>query len=219
MEQINLSAGTRQQIGKSPSRRLRSVGKVPAVLYGPEVKEALNLTLDGKELERVLHTTAGENVIVNLSLEGEKAPKTVMFKEVTRHPLKETIQHVDLLEVLMTQNITVEIPIHLTGKAEGQDLGGIVQHGARKVKIECLPSAIPDSLDVDITSLGIGDVLHLRDVSLPEGVNLIDEPDTTVVSVVAPAAEVVVKTAEEVEAELAESFGEKEEAKEEKEGE
>lgn len=215
MEQINLAAKPRQETGKCPAGRLRRSGKVPAVLYGSGMKGALPLTLDGKELDRILHTAAGGNVLVKLSLEGQPKPHTVMFKEIERHPLKGSILHVDLLEILMDKKILVEVPVHIVGKAEGVALGGIIQQEARKIRIECLPNQIPDSIDVDVTPLGIGQSIHVRDIKLPEGARAAGEASQTLVSVVAPTAEVAPKTAEEVEAELKKSFEEKEEAKKE----
>lgn len=215
MEQINLSAKKRENTGKGPARRLRSSGLIPAILYGAHVQNAISLTLDNKELEKVLHTGAGGNVLVSLSLEGDKKPRMVMFKEIMRHPLTRSIAHVDLFEVLMDHKVTVEIPLHIVGKAQGIALGGIVQQEARRVKVECLPSNIPDSLDIDVTPLGIGQSLHVRDIQLTAGIKILADADMTVVSVVAPTTEVAPKTAEEVQAELAKSFEEKEEEKKE----
>ncbi len=208
MEEINLSAQPREKTGKCNSRRLRSEGFIPAVLYGPEVEGAEQLAFRSKELEKVLHTSAGGNVLVNLDVEGGKARK-VMFKEVTRHPLKGTLQHVDLYEVLMDHKVVIEVPVHITGKAAGLAFGGIVQHEARKVRVECLPTLIPDSIDFDITPLEIGDSLHVKDIVLPEGVVALDEPELTIVSIVPPVVEAAPKTAEETAAELAASFAEK----------
>ena len=169
----------------------------------------MQLSLNNKELEKVLHTGAGENVLINLSFEGDKDNKMVMLKEITRHPLKDSIEHVDLLEVVMDKEIHIEVPVHLIGKAVGLAFGGIVQQEIRKVKVECLPNQIPGSLDADISSLEIGQALHVSDIVLPEGVKVLNDRDETVVSVVAPVAEVEEKTAEEVEEELAKSFEEK----------
>jgi large subunit ribosomal protein L25 len=209
MEQINMVSQQRVETGKCPSRRLRKTGRVPAILYGSSIKGAIRLSLNNKELEKVLHTGAGENVLINLSLEGEKDKKMVMLKEITRHPLKESIEHVDLLEVVMDKEIHIEVPIHLIGKAVGLAFGGIVQQETRKVRVECLPDQIPASLDADISSLEIGQALHISDIALPEGVKVLNDREETVVSVVAPVAEVEEKTAEEAEAELAKSFEEK----------
>ncbi|MEE9543681.1 MAG: 50S ribosomal protein L25 [Thermodesulfobacteriota bacterium] len=209
MEQINMVSQQRVETGKCPSRRLRKAGRVPAILYGAGIKGAIQLSLNNKELEKVLHTGAGENVLINLSFEGDKDSKMVMLKEITRHPLKESIEHVDLLEVLMDKKVHIEVPIHLVGKAAGLAFGGIVQQETRKVKVECLPDQIPGSLDADITSLEIGQALHISDIVLPEGVKALNDMEETVVSIVAPVAEVEEKTAEEVEEELAKSFEDK----------
>ncbi|MBI5971179.1 MAG: 50S ribosomal protein L25 [Deltaproteobacteria bacterium] len=221
MEQINISAVQRTEKGKCSAGRLRRAGKIPAVLYGPSIiekgKGAITLTFNCKEVEKALHGAAGGNVLVNLSVAGEAKPRMCMFKAVTRHPLKATIEHIDLLEILMTHTIAVDVPVHIVGKAAGVALGGIMQLESRKVKIECLPTQIPSSLDVDVTALNIGQSLHVRDITLAPGLKVVGDTAATIVSIVAPAAEEAPKTAEEAQAELAKSFEETE--KEGKEGE
>lgn len=214
MEQINLTALLRVERGKGPAGRLRVAGRVPGILYGPGVEGAIALALNTKELEKTLHTHAGGNVLVNLEIAGDKN-RTVMFKEVMRHPLRGTVVHVDLLEVNLNETIEIEVPVHLTGKAAGLAFGGIVQHETRTITILCLPSQIPDSIEVDITPLNVGQSLHVKDIQLAQGLTAVNEPDLTVVSIVSPTAEVAPKTAEEVQAELAKSFAEKEEGKKE----
>ncbi len=210
MEEISLPAGIRSVTGRAVARSLRREGRTPAVLYGPGIEKSLPLSLNRKELERVLHLSAGANVIVTLDIEGGDK-KTAMFKEVVRHPVHNTIEHVDLIHVIYGTLITVEVPLHITGKAKGVVLGGIVQHGVREMTVECMPRAIPDSLDVDITELGLGDAIHIKDIKLPDGVRLADDEELTVLSIVAPAAEEETKTEEEAAEELAKSFEEKEE--------
>ncbi len=220
MERINMQADRRFDLGTHPSRRLRRSGRVPAILYGEGLKEAISLSLGTKELEKALHLSSGGNVLVDLSVGGDEAKtRTVMFKSIARHPLSGNIEHVDLLEIQMDHKITVEVPIHITGKAQGIALGGILSHETRKVRIECLPAQIPASIDIDVTPLGITQSFHVSDIRLAEGIKILDDPRLTIVSIVAPTIEVAPKTAEEVEAELAESFKEeeKEESKESKE--
>ena len=214
MEQINLTALLRVERGKGPAGRLRVAGRVPGILYGPGVEGAIALALNTKELEKTLHTHAGGNVLVNLEIAGDKN-RTVMFKEVMRHPLRGTVVHVDLLEVNLNETIEIEVPVHLTGKAAGLAFGGIVQHETRTITILCLPSQIPDSIEVDITHLNVGQSIHVKDIQLAQGLTAVNEPDLTVVAIVSPTAEVAPKTAEEVQAELAKSFAEKEEGKKE----
>ncbi|GMR04692.1 MAG: 50S ribosomal protein L25/general stress protein Ctc [Thermodesulfobacteriota bacterium] len=210
MEQITLSADKRSETGKSASRRFRREGRVPAVLYGPAIEGSIPLVVNGREFNKLLHGSAGENAIISLNFGGADQDRMVMLKEIVRDPVHSSVVHVDFIEVVLGQSITVEIPLILIGKAEGQTLGGIVQHGVRKVTVACLPRSIPDSLEVDVTSLGIGQAFHLKDVKLPDGVTLVDDPDITVVSIAAPLAEEEAKTGEEVEEELAKSFQEKE---------
>lgn len=211
MEQISLTAQPRNEIGKGHAGRMRAAGSVPAILYGPSIKGAVALKLNGKELGKVLHTAAGGNVLVSLLIEGDKKARMAMFKELTRHPLKGSIEHVDLMEILMDHKIVVEVPLHVMGKAVGIAYGGIVTQELRRLKVECLPTQIPDSIDVDVTPLNVGFSIHVKDLILAEGLKAVGDQDATIVSVVAPTEEVAPKTAEEVEAELAKSFEEKEE--------
>jgi len=209
-EEVSLQAGTRDITGRATARQLRREGFSPAVLYGPGIEKSMSLSINRKELERVLHLSAGANVIVALDIKGDEK-RTAMFKEVVRHPVSNTIEHVDLIHIIYGTLITVDVPIRITGKAKGQILGGILQHDVRKMTVECLPKGIPDSLEVDITELGIGDSIHLKDIALPEGVKLTDDEDITVLSIVAPATEEVAVTGEEATEELAKSFEEKDE--------
>jgi len=218
MEQVNLTAQKRIATGKGAAGRLRTAGSVPGVIYGPGIEGALSIAVKGKEMEKVLHTSAGGNVLVSLNLEGETKPRMAMFKAVRRHPLKGTIEHVDLLQIQMDHRIVVEVPVHVIGKAAGLTFGGVIQLESRTVRIECFPDRIPTGIDIDVTKLNVGHSLHIKDMTLPEGARAVADPMATLVSVVAPTAEVAPKTAEEVQAELAKSFEEKEkEVKEEKE--
>lgn len=210
MDQIKLKAALRDETGKGPARRLRMAGNLPAVLYGPEIEENLKLSLDSNELEKILHHTAGATLLVNLLVDEAEKARTVMFKEVLRDPVKESLLHVDLMEVRMDQAVAVEIPIHIVGKSQGVAEGGIVQHDHRIIRGECMPDSIPASIDVDITELEIGQSLHVSDLTIPDGFKILEEEEVTIVSVVAPAVVEEEKTAEEMEEELAESFSEKE---------
>ncbi len=209
--EVSLQAGIRDITGRATARQLRRDGFTPAVLYGPDIESSMSLSINRKELERALHMPAGANVIVSLDIKGDEK-RTAMFKEVVRHPVSNTIEHVDLIHIIYGTLISVEVPIHIIGKAKGQVLGGILQHDIRKMTVECMPKSIPDSLEVDITELGIGDSIHLKDIALPEGVKLTDDEDITVLSIVAPASEETVATGEEAAEELAKSFEDKGEA-------
>ena len=212
MEQIDLTAQQRTGIGKETVKKLRKEGLIPCILYGPAFKEAVPLTVTVLELSKAISTEAKSNVLVNLKIEGDKKKtRTVMFRGFQRDPLKRNIIHVDLYELLMDHKLVVDVPVHLTGKAQGVALGGILQQESRTLKVECLPNQIPDKIDVDVTSLTIGHSIHVKDIALPQGLKVVGEPNQTIALVAAPTAEVEVKTAEEAKAEIAKSFEVKEE--------
>lgn len=205
MEQVNLKAAKREKTGKCPSRRLRREGKVPAILYGTEMEGAVSLALQGNELEKALQTDAGTNVLVNLEIDGSEA-KTVMFKAIERDPVKDFIGHVDLYEIVKGHKITVEVPVHVEGKPAGAEEGGILQHLMRELTIECLPSEIPEAINVDVSPLNIGDSFHVSDVKLSGDVRVLHEPGDTIVAVAAPSMEEIeTVSAEEAEEAIAEA--------------
>ena len=218
MEELNLSVEKRADVGKGSARQLRRAGNVPAVLYGSGVKESINLQLPTGDLEQVLQAVSGRKVLLNLTIAGEKNARRTILQDVQRHPLLRTPTHVDFYEVAKGDKVVVEVPVSVVGKAEGVGLGGILQQDLRTIEVECLPTDIPDTIEVDVTPLGIGASIHVSDLTASAGQVYLSDPHMTIVSVVAPAAEVEEKSAEEVEEELKESFEEKGEGeKEEKE--
>lgn len=212
-----LDVEIRERKGKGVARQIRGAGKVPAVLYG-RGKPSLAVSLDPRKLERVLRgSDAGLNTLIDLRFHaGEQSgERVVLVKEIQREPIRGAMLHVDFYEVDLTQTVSVEVPIHLVGKAKGVEFGGVVEHSLREVEIECLPRAIPDSFEADISGMDIGDVLHVRDLPLQEGVSLLSDPELAVVLVATPAAEEApaeeVAEGEEVPAEAApEAAGEPE---------
>lgn len=213
MEQVEIKAWKRVAFGKGASGRLRREGFVPAVLYGPGIDKNVCLKLGIKDIEKILHSHAGTNVLITLDVEGGK-PMTVILKSVEREPVRDILDHLDFMHVLKDRKITVEVPVVITGKAEGIASGGILQQEARKLRVECLPHDIPNIIEVDVTALHIGQSLHVKDILLKEGLRILDDEKLTVVLVSAPMVEVVAKTAEQIEAELKESFEEKEKPEE-----
>ncbi|MBW2235277.1 MAG: 50S ribosomal protein L25 [Deltaproteobacteria bacterium] len=196
-----LKVEVREGTGKGVARKLRAAGRIPGILYG-RAKESVPLTLDPLALERAIQKSeAGVNTLFDLDMEGAKAgPRVVLVKDLQREPGAGFLLHADLYEVDLTQTVEVEIPIHLIGTPTGVSLeGGIMDHAHRDLRIECLPRAIPDELTLDVSALAIGDSLHVSDIALPEGVELRDDPDISVVIVAAPR-----KEEEELPAEAAE---------------
>ncbi len=206
MEQVNLTAWQRPELGKEKNGRLRKEGFVPAVLYGPGIKNSVSLKMSAREVTKALSTHSSGNMFINLTIDGDKDNITVLIKNLDRHPANDTIVHIDLMNVLLDHEIHAEVPIVLTGKSIGvAQQGGILQQEHRLVKVECLPSVLPESIEVDVTALENGQAIHLKDLAVPEGVKLTEDSELTVVLIAVPRT-VVEKTAEEAEAELAESL-------------
>jgi large subunit ribosomal protein L25 len=186
-----LQVELRENGGKGVARKLRQSGRIPGVLYG-RGKRAQPVTLDPKPLERALQRSeAGMNTLFDLHVSGGSGgDRVVLVKELQREPARGTPLHADLYEVDLTETVEVEVPIHLVGTPPGVSLeGGIMDHAHRALAVECLPRAIPDELSLDVSGLNIGDSLHVSDIALPEGVELRDDPEISVVSVVAPRVE------------------------------
>jgi len=215
-----ITAEVRGDTGKGVARKLRQAGRIPAVLYG-QGKEGVSLSLDGYELDQLLSTSGAKTSVLELEVrDGSKGDtRNVLIKEVQKHPFKDRILHMDLLEIAMDEVISVMVPREITGTAKGVKLdGGILEMKRRELEIECLPNNIPDTLIIDVTELEIGDVIHVEDIQVPSGVTIVHDVNFTLLTVVAPAVEV--EAAEEleegVEAEAAEGAApEKEEEAEE----
>nr|MBN2278850.1 50S ribosomal protein L25 [candidate division Zixibacteria bacterium] len=196
MDEIRLSAEKRIGTGKGTSRQLRMKGFIPGVLYGPEV-EPFSLSLNNKELAALMRTGNSSRKLIDLLVNGENDSRKVIIRDLQRDPVSGDFKHVDLYQVSMKKKLTVPVRIHLIGTPEGVKLGGILQHIIREIEVECLPTDIPDRIDLDVSSLMIGDVIHVSELSL-EKVEILDNPKRTIVTVVPPT---VIKTAAETAAE------------------
>lgn len=203
-EQIKLSATSRTEKGKGVAKRLRREGKLPAVVYGHKT-DPIALTIDSKQLLKLIVEGKSEHKLFALSIEGNGTPleKTVMIKELQIDPLKRNFLHVDFFEVAMDEEITLSLVIKLVGEAPGVEMGGMLQQVRREIEIRCLPTQIPDTVEIDVSALNIGDSVHLNDIQLPEGVKVLDDADLTIATVLAPTVEKEVAP-EEVEGEVAE---------------
>lgn len=191
-----LVAEVRDATGKGAARKLRAAGRIPAVVYGRGT-ESRAISVDPKALVQLLQKGgAGMNTLIELSVDG--TAKTVLVKELQRDPVRGRPLHTDFYLVDLDQKVEVSVPIHLTGRAPGVELGGILDHPLREIELECLPRAIPESIDVDVSALDVGDSIHVRDLELPEGVSVQSDVNLAVASVVAPVA-VEEPVAEEVE--------------------
>jgi large subunit ribosomal protein L25 len=194
-----LVAEVREVSGKGASRRLRTEGRIPAVLYS-RGRDTRGLVLETKALVQLLRESeAGINTLIDLRIQGgEGGDRVVLVKELQRDPVEGALLHADLYEVDLTHTIQVSVPIELVGEPVGVRMSaGILDHTLREIEIECLPRAIPDELQIDVSNLEIGDSVHVRDIQLPEGVELRTDPDLGVAAVIPPTVEEVAPTAEE----------------------
>lgn len=183
MAEYELTAEKRDQSGKGAARKIRAVGRVPAVLYGPQL-DPVRLTVDERALWHALHTDAGTNVLISLAVDGDTF--LTMPREVQRDIVKGTLLHVDLLRIRRDVAIQVEVPILLTGESAGVTEGGVIEHHLWELRIECLPANVPESLQADVTHLNIGDSLHVSDLRIPQHLTVLTPEDETIVSVVPP---------------------------------
>jgi len=216
MQRPVLSAEIREGIGKEKAKKLRLKGMIPAIFYGPR-SQTIPLVIDSKELAQALQTEAGENVLIDLDIrKGTQSDrKVVMLKDIQIDTLRRGTLHTDFYEVAMDEMVIVEVPVHLIGKPEGTKVGGILEQVRRTIQIQCLPGDIPKSIDIDVSSLNIGDSIHVQDLSV-EKAKIISDTNFTVATVVPPVVE---EKAAEVAAPEAVEGAEEKEKEEEKEGE
>ncbi|MDP9158723.1 MAG: 50S ribosomal protein L25 [Acidobacteriota bacterium] len=173
---------------KNDARRVRAAGKVPAVLYGAG-KNAQSLSLDPRQVSRILHSQTGHNTIFDLTLEGERTK--AMIVDWQYEPIKGALLHIDLKRIAMDQRLQVEVPIVLKGEAEGVKLqGGILEQLLREIEIECLPDDIPSSIEVDVSSLVIGKVLRVSDLPHSEKLKFLTDENQPVAHVTTVKEEV-----------------------------
>ncbi len=213
MERPVLSAEIREGVGKERAKKLRTKGLIPAIFYSPKSK-SIPLVINSKEFVKTLQTDAGENVLIDLNIrKGDQTDrKVVMVKEIQTDHLQGTTLHTDFYEVAMDEIVTVEVPIHLVGKPEGIKVGGILEQIRRVIQIHCLPGDIPKSIDVDVSSLKIGDSIHVQSIQVEKG-KILSDTNFTIATVVPPVVEEK-KVEEEVVVEAAEGEEVKEKEKE-----
>ncbi len=185
MSEINLKAQKRVELKKSISKSLRKKGIIPGIFYGRN-RENIPIAISEHSLKPAIFTS--EFHIINLEIEGENQKYSCILKDVQFEPLKNNPIHFDLFELQEGEKITLEINVVLKGLAAGVKDGGVIQHSLHKLEIQCLPQAIPPNIEIDISNLGIGDSIKVSDIKI-EGVDILNEENATIVSVVPPAVE------------------------------
>lgn len=178
MNELNVEL--RSQTGKNISRKLRTAGRIPAIVYGKGFPST-PVSIDQRELNRILERT--DSSLIALKGTDTLDGAVVIVAEVLRNPIKGTLRHIDLHKVNMEEKVKVEVKIRLKGTAKGVKDGGMLEFVKHTVEVECLPALIPAHIDVDITALTIGHSIHLAEVTLPANVKLLDDPKTSIVSI------------------------------------
>ncbi|MEW6032502.1 MAG: 50S ribosomal protein L25 [Bacillota bacterium] len=189
MSFVNLKATPRVP-AKGTTNALRRAGLLPVVVYG-QGAGSRPLAVPAKDVERILKTPAGRNTLIRLEVEDAPAgeePTTVIIKDLQYDPVRARYIHADLMRISLKANIKANIPLLFTGEDAASRDGGIVQHQMREVEVECLPTALPDSITVDLHGKGVGDTVTLGELAVPEGVRLLGDPAEVVASIIAPKA-------------------------------
>jgi len=193
MEKVILNAEIRSVSGKATAKGLRRKDVIPAVVYKGG-KDTLKLQLAIRDLSEVLHTKAGENVIVTLKIaggEGKTKDKMVLIKEIQREPIRGLVLHVDFNEISLTETLKVDIPLAVHGEAVGVKAdGGTLEHVMWELQVECLPTNIPEKIEVEVSSLKIGDAIYVKNIAAPEGVKILTDPELIAIIVKPPKVEV-----------------------------
>src|SRR5687768_15850111 len=187
MKSVSLNAFPRELNKRLGVKKVRTNGRIPAVIYGRHNKPQ-NLEVASKELEQVIHTAHSEILLVNLAV--DKNSRLALVREIQHHPLSGKMLHVDFQEVAENEKVTAMVPVETLGEAEGVKTGGgVLEHVLFKVKVRATPKHLPDVITVDVSKLVIGQSIHIGDIQPPEGVEIIGKKETPVVSVAAPLTE------------------------------
>ena len=194
MAQVELKVTARETFGKEASRKTRAQGLIPGIIYGKN-KKNISISLNPLALKKALLKGGGANTLLTLLEEGTKSfgKKTVIVKDLAKEPVQFQYLHVDFYELDLKQTVTVKVPLHFVGKAEGLTQGGIVQPVLREVDVKCLPNAIPAHIEIDVTPLKVGDAFHMSDLKTKfqgKDYEIVFSHDDTVVTVAIPKEEV-----------------------------
>jgi large subunit ribosomal protein L25 len=195
---VELAAVKRGETGKGAARKIRSAGRVPAVVYGKDL-DAMPLTVDGHEALRLFQSISTENTIVSLAVEGEEE-MDILVRAIQSHPFRTELIHVDFYQIQKGVAIEVDIPVILMGTSEGvRTGGGIMDQVVHEIRVKCIPSSIPTSFEVEVTALEVGDSLHVSDIMIDEDVEFITDLERTICTVALPKVVEVEEPEEELE--------------------
>ena len=197
MKSVPLKAYPRTQTRRGEVKKLRDTGRVPAVIYGRQAKPQ-NLEISAKEIGDLIHHSASENMLVDLSVENDaRAKRLALVQEIQHHPLDGKVLHVDFHEVAENEKVIVQVPVETVGEAAGVKTGGgVLEHVLFKLKVRCLPRDLPEQIVIDVSHLELSKAIHLGEIKAPAGVEIIGDKNIPVVAVALPRAEEEVVPAE-----------------------
>lgn len=215
MKSVPLNAFPRSLGRRAGAKKLRSEGRIPAVIYGGKTKPQ-SVEINAREIGDLILHSVSENLLVDLAIKDDANPKRLaLVQEVQHHPLSGHVLHVDFHEVSPTEKVTIMVPVETTGEAAGvKNSGGVLEHVLFKLKVRALPKDLPEQVVIDVTALELNKTIHIGEIKAPEGVEILGDKNIPVVSVAVPRAE-----EEAAPAEGAAAAGDVEMIKEKKEGE
>tara|TARA_B100001248_G_scaffold19835_2_gene13163 strand:+ start:53758 stop:54408 length:651 start_codon:yes stop_codon:yes gene_type:complete len=182
---VELEVFNRESLGKQANKKYRKDGFIPAVIYGKN-KDNLNILVDPIKLKKLLKNEAGENTIIEMKLDKSDLKKNVLLKDAHLDTLTSDPLHLDFYEITEGMDVKVSAPLLFAGKPEGVKNGGVIQTLSNEIKIECLPTNIPNIIEIDISDLNIGDTLRVKDIKPMNGIEILSNPESTIISVLAP---------------------------------
>ena len=185
MSTVQFNVTKRDSLGKEASKKFRRDGLIPAVVYGKN-KENLNINVNHLKLKQIFKSDAGENTIIEMQVEDSDIKKKVLLKEAHLDTLTSNPIHLDFYEINESEKVIVSCPLKFTGKPEGVKNGGVIQTLANEVQVQCLPENIPNNIEIDIAHLEIGETFRVEDLTEVEGVDIVSNPNSTVLSILAP---------------------------------
>lgn len=186
MAEVKLPAERRTEVGKGAARRTRAAGRVPGIVYGKGM-EPVAVDVSRRELVTAFHSDAGMNTLLDIELEGKTT--LALARELQRDPIKGTLLHVDFVKIDAKEAVEVEVPVHMIGEAPGQKEGGVLENPLFQLHVRCLPLEVPESIEVDISSLNIGDALRVQDITTDDKFEILNDPEAAVVAIAAPVSE------------------------------
>lgn len=189
IQNIVVHVEERKAGGSNAAGRIRREGKVPGIVYGLGL-DPFPVAVESRRVEEILHLETGRNTIFTLQLAGQDRSRAVMIRALQRDPVTDRMIHVDFVRVDLERKIRVQVPVRAVGVAEGvKNEGGLLEYVHRTVEVECLPGAIPEALEVDVTALHLNQNVSVADLKLADGVEVLDDPETILVVVTAPREE------------------------------